>query len=131
MPNKKILIIDDDKTSSLLVQSRLQANQYEVFHASDGLKGLEEVKSVKPDLIILDVEMPRMNGYTFMNEFKKLDISKTTGVLVLTSHAEHQPIFTLKGVRGYLLKPIDMAALEEKVKKSLEDSDNLRASYEK
>ena len=119
MANKKILIIDDDRMNTLLVQSRLQSSQYEVIYASDGVSGLEKVKSEKPDLIILDVEMPRMNGYTFMNEFKKMDLSQTIPVVVLTSHSENQPIFGLKGVRGYLIKPIDMTVLEEKLKQCL------------
>ncbi len=108
---KKILVIDDDQLNVKLVKARLESAQYEVITAFDGDEGLVKVQKDKPDLIILDVEMPKMNGYTFLLELKKLgDLSKTP-VVVLTAHGENEPIFTLKGARGYLIKPINFDIL--------------------
>ena len=112
---KKILVIDDDQLNIKLVKSRLEANQYQVITALDGEEGLQKVLKEKPDLIILDVQMPKMNGYTFMLEFRKLSEFTSIPVIVLTAHEEMQPIFTLKGVRGYLVKPIKFELLFEKL----------------
>jgi len=60
---EKILIVDDEVNLIKLVQMRLEAHGYEVISANDGEKGLEKAKSENPDLIILDVMMPKMGGY--------------------------------------------------------------------
>ncbi len=116
----KILLIDDDLTNVTLIQNRLQAHHYVVNVAHDGDEGLAAVTTQKPDMIILDVEMPRMNGYTFMTELRKLPSEfQAIPVLVLTAHAEHQPIFGLKRIKGYIVKPIQIEALLEKILKYL------------
>ena len=112
---KKIIVIDDDQLNVKLVKSRLESSGYEVITASDGDEGLTKIQQERPDLIILDIQMPKMNGYTFMIEFKKLEDLNKIPVLVLTAHEEMQPIFTLKGVRGYLVKPLNFDKLFEKM----------------
>ncbi len=119
---KKILVIDDDRTSVTLIKARLEAKQYAVDFALDGQMGLEKVKQSRPDLILLDVEMPRMNGYTFITELRKMDGFKSLPVLVLTAHAQHQPIFGLKGIKGYLVKPVDIDVLLDKINKCIGDA---------
>ena len=116
---KKILVVDDDLTNVTLIQNRLEQKGFEVILARDGDVGLEKAKKEKPDLIILDVEMPRMNGYTFIVELRKDESAKVIPILVLTAHEEVQPVFELKGVKGYLLKPIDFDKLFEKIEKAL------------
>jgi CheY-like chemotaxis protein len=117
--SKKILIIDDDQVNVQLVRSRLEQNGYDVVSALDGAVGLEMVKVEKPDLVILDVEMPRMNGYTFMTELRKRGGNDLPPVIVLTAHETMQPIFTLKGVRGYLVKPLKIDELLQKIAECL------------
>ena len=112
---KKILIIDDDQTNVSLVQNRLRKVGYHAIIALDGDIGLERAQNEAPDLIILDVEMPRMNGYTFMVEMGKSEKLRKIPVIVLTSHEEMQPIFQHRGVKGYLVKPINFDKLFEKL----------------
>ena len=112
---KKILVIDDDQLNVKLLKLRLESSQYEVVTAYDGKEGLSKVSREKPDLIILDVQVPKVNGYTFMLEFKRMEEFSRVPVIVLTAHEEMQPIFTLKGVRGYLVKPIKFEMLFEKL----------------
>ena len=112
---KKILVIDDDRTNTTLLKARLEASHFAVVTANDGDVGLEVLKKEKPDLIILDVEMPKMNGYTFLTEMKKLDEFKSRPVIVLTAHENMQPIFGLKGVKGYFVKPLKIEPLLEKI----------------
>ena len=110
---KKILVIDDDALNVKLVTGRLQKEGYEVIAAFDGDVGLEKVKEENPDFIILDVEMPRMSGYSFMLELKKMESCNSIPVVALTAHEDMQPIFELKGVKGYLIKPVDFEKLFE------------------
>ena len=117
---KKILVVDDDQINVKLVKARLETANFEVLTAFDGDVGLEKVRTEKPDLIILDVQMPRMNGYTFMIELKKIESAKGVPVIVLTAHETMQPIFTLKGVKGYLVKPLNFDQLFEKITQCFE-----------
>jgi two-component system chemotaxis response regulator CheY len=117
--SKKILLIDDDRVNNSLIQSGLEKRNYDVVVTCDGDFGLEMVKAENPDLIILDIEMPRMNGYTFISELRKMEKDKYTPVIVLTSHQDLKPIFQLKGARDYLVKPITIEAVCEKVEKFL------------
>jgi len=104
---KKILVVDDNQFNVQLVQARLEQKNYEVITAFDGQEGLEKARSEKPDLILLDVQMPEMNGYTFMVELEKIDGLGEMPVIVLTAHQEMQPIFERKGVKGYFIKPLN------------------------
>ncbi|VAX34963.1 Chemotaxis response regulator protein-glutamate methylesterase CheB [hydrothermal vent metagenome] len=112
---KKILVIDDDATSVHLMQARLKEKGFEVIVANDGDVGLEKASVINPDLIILDVEMPRMNGYTFMTALKKDEKLKSTRVIVLTSNKDTAPIFARKGIKVYLIKPVDFDKLFEAI----------------
>ena len=116
---KKILVIDDNQFNVQLVQARLEQKQYEVAAAFSGQEGLEKVKSEKPDLILLDVQMPEMNGYTFMMELDKIQESREIPVIVLTAHQEMQPIFQRKGVKGYLIKPLNFDDLNKLIEECL------------
>ncbi|MDP8212903.1 MAG: response regulator [Candidatus Zapsychrus exili] len=117
--SKKILIIDDDLTSIKLLEARLVSKGFEVCMAINGEQGIAQAEAQNPDMIILDVEMPRMNGYTFLSKLKKIDSLQSIPVIVSTAHQENQPIFELKGVVGYLIKPLNFDDLFEKIDKIL------------
>ena len=111
----KILLVDDDQINTKIVQKRLEEKGYTVILALDGEAGLQRAKSEKPDLIILDVEMPKMDGYQFMMQRNKEPDLVGTPVIILTAHEEMQPIFSLKGVKNYLVKPINFDVLFKKL----------------
>ena len=71
---KKILIIEDDYVLRSTVKDLLEANNYKVFTASDGIEGLQLAKEISPNLIICDVMMPKLNGFEVLENFKN-DIS--------------------------------------------------------
>lgn len=104
---KKILVVDDDPVEIRLLQSRLATAGYDVSTAHDGYEGLEVLKKKGADLVALDVEMPEMNGYTFVLEMKKLEAFKDTPVIVLTAHEENRPIFARRGILNYMVKPVN------------------------
>ncbi len=117
---KKILIVDDDQTGVKIIEARLSKEGFEVFVAIDGDIGLGRAKEVIPDLIVLDIEMPRMNGYTFIQELHKIDTLKWTPVIVMTAHEDMQATFEMQGIHEYLVKPVDFDALLEKINTCLE-----------
>lgn len=117
---KKILVVDDDPMILKLVQSRLEANQYTIVTAGDGDEALIKVGTEKPDLIILDIQMPKMDGYTFLRELKKSKDHKNIPVVVLTAKDKMQDLFKLEGVKNYIVKPFETKELLAAVKQNLQ-----------
>lgn len=113
---KKILVVDDDPVGSMLIANRLTRHGYEVLIEHNGLTALACVKSAHPDLILLDIEMPEMNGYTFIVEMHKDEAIKDIPVIVQTSHEENRAIFGRRGIKHYLLKPLDFEQLFVQIK---------------
>ncbi|MDP3921660.1 MAG: response regulator [Candidatus Omnitrophota bacterium] len=114
---KKILIVDDEPTILKLIASRLQAHGYETITASDGQEGLSRARADKPDLIILDVMMPKMDGYRVAKMLKLDDLYKGIPIIFLTAKVQEQDRETgrLTGAEAYLTKPCDPELLISKV----------------
>ncbi|MFC1703899.1 response regulator [Candidatus Omnitrophota bacterium] len=116
---KKVLVIDDEIKIIRMVRLRLEAAQYIVTTASDGEEGLEKLKQEKPDLIILDVMMPKLGGYEFITKMKEDAAVAATPVIVLTGNPRMKELFAMEGVRDYIVKPFVGDELLEKVRNSL------------
>src|ERR1041384_2921795 len=101
---KKILVIDDDPEIIELARNRLEASHYDVLTATDGVAGFALLKDHKPDLIVLDVLMPHMDGYSFVQEIKRHDALRHIPILVVTAKDEMQELFISEGVSCFLLK---------------------------
>ncbi len=113
---KKVLIVDDDRLSVTLIRFALKEQMYEVATAEDGIQALDAVKAFRPDLIVLDVQMPRMSGFEFMNELKNIPGGASIPIIMLTANDNMQEIFFSEGVKGYFVKPIDPPTLEDKIR---------------
>lgn len=111
MSGNKVLIVDDDFDFSQLLAFDLKKKGYTVVSAGNGEEGLEKVKTEKPDLIVLDIKMPKMDGYTFVRRLKKDDENKDIPVVVLTSYEPMKDMFQLEGVKDYFVKSVDMHEL--------------------
>ncbi|MBF0122142.1 MAG: response regulator [Candidatus Omnitrophica bacterium] len=103
--SKKILIADDDKTLTKILSSFLVEHGYKIIVAHDGEEALMKLEFELPDLILLDVEMPKINGYAFLFDMKKLEQSAQTPVIVLTCKDEMRDLFKVEGVKEYIVKP--------------------------
>jgi DNA-binding response OmpR family regulator len=114
---KRILVIDDEPDLVAVLKVRLETQGYEVDSAGDGFEGLKKVEQSSPDLIILDVLMPRMDGFTFILELKKNDKHKHIPVIVLTAKEMMSDLFKIEGVPDYIVKPFEVDELMAKVKK--------------
>jgi chemosensory pili system protein ChpA (sensor histidine kinase/response regulator) len=112
---KTVLVVDDESILVEISKRKLIERGFEVMTASDGEEALAQLEKKIPDLIILDIQMPHMNGYTFMMEKNKVPAYETIPVIVISSHNEMEPLFKRHNVRAYLLKPTKLQELLEKV----------------
>ncbi len=117
---KKILVIDDEEELLGMIKLRLEANHYEVVTADNGVTGLEQWKKEQPDLIVLDVMMPEMDGFTFIQEAKTRKELNDALIIVLTAKAQVEDIFKMEGVKDYILKPFNDSDLLATIKKNLD-----------
>ncbi|MBF0593494.1 MAG: response regulator [Candidatus Omnitrophica bacterium] len=115
----RILIIDDDRLNITLLKFSLKEKRFEVTTAGDGIEGLQAVAAERPDLIILDVQMPNMSGFEFMSELKSLPGGANIPVIMLTANENMQDIFFSEGVKGYFVKPINPPLIEAKIRQVL------------
>ena len=119
MAEGKILVVDDDPDFLHLLQFDLKKKGYQVVSANNGEEGLVKAKNERPSLIILDVKMPKMDGYTFVRRLKKEEETKEIPLIVLTSYEPMKDMFQLEGVSGYFVKSANMESLLNAVDKHL------------
>ncbi len=106
MAKTKLLIVEDDKSIRDLYCIKLEKSGFEVFAAEDGGKGLDMAKKELPDIILLDVMMPVMNGFEVLKQLRKYDPTKETPVIILSNFGEIDQMtngFTA-GATDYLIK---------------------------
>ena len=84
-PHNKVLLIDDDPVITAVYEKQFKARNFDVHIANDGAKGLEAVKSFRPDAVLLDLSMPNVNGVQWLNEVRKDERFKSLPVVVFTS----------------------------------------------
>ncbi len=126
MPNKRILIIEDEKTLLEAIAKKLEVENYTVDTALDGGEGLEKVKENKPDLILLDILMPRVDGFEVLENLNKdPELSKIPVIIISNSGqpVEIERAMSL-GVKDYLIKAeFDPQEVISKVKHILDKND--------
>lgn len=105
--SKKILVADDEQQLALAVKIRLQSKGYTVVTAGDGQQALALAAQEKPDLIILDVLMPVMDGYSCLRQLNTQFGRGKIPVIVLTARDRMKDLFELEGIEDYVIKPFD------------------------
>ena len=118
---KTILVVDDDPVIVKLLETRLTKEGYKVITALEAADGLQMAISDSPDLIVLDVMMPIINGYNFCHLLKSEEGKKEIPIIFLTSRnsAEDIRIGQQMGADAYLTKPVDISILVGKMKEIL------------
>lgn len=116
---QKILVIDDEPNVIRIVRTRLEANGYEVADACDGEDGLKKVKLERPDLILVDVMMPKMNGYDFVRNIRADVSTENIPIIMLTAKGKMKDLFNLEGVEDYIVKPYEPEVLLSKIEEHL------------
>jgi len=121
MEKKRILVVDDEVDLVDMVTLRLEANDFEVIKAYDGQSGLDKARSEKPDLIILDLMLPRIDGYKVCRMLKFDDNFKSIPVIIFTAKVQDSDKQLGKDVRAdaYITKPFEAHLLLTKIKELL------------
>ena len=117
MPIKKILVVDDSPTERHVLVELLTRKGYQVLTAESGEEGIEKAKSEQPDLVLMDVVMPGLNGYQATRTLTRDDATKHISVIVCTSKGqETDKIWGLRqGAQDYMVKPINPEELLAKI----------------
>ena len=115
---KKILLVDDEPPIILMLETRLKAEGYQVLSAIDGLTALEKAKKERPDLIILDLMLPKMDGHKVCALLKKDARYAKIPILMFTARAQEEDrrLGEEAGADAYLTKPFEAQVLLAKVR---------------
>ncbi len=118
MSRKKILLVDDSSTVILMEKMILAKGPYDLVVASDGQEGVQKALAEKPDLILMDVMMPRMTGFEACKQLRAQKNTAGTPIILVTTRGEEQSVKSGfdAGCNDYVTKPIDGAALLSKVR---------------
>ncbi len=125
MPGKKILVVEDDALIRELDRVNLEAAGFEVALATDGFEGLEMARTVNPDLIVLDIMLPKMDGFKVCRILKFDDKFKHIPILMLTARIQEVDKETgfKTGADAYMTKPYEPEELIKKINQILADSE--------
>lgn len=123
----RILVVDDEPDLVSTIQCRLKWYRFEVITAANGKEGLEKAISERPNLILLDIDMPVMNGHEMLERLRNHPDLKDTPVIMLTALCEMQDITTAShyGISDYVTKPFDFTELMEKILNALKNKNCL------
>jgi len=110
-----ILIIEDEVDLSDMLKFQLESKGYQVDVANNGIEGLEKLEKIKPNLILLDLNMPKMGGIEFYNQITDNEGNPKYPVLVLTARANMEQMFKDFNVDGFISKPFELDVLMEEI----------------
>lgn len=118
---KKILVVEDEPDLVLMLKERLKSQGYKVEAAFNGLEGIEKAKKIKPDLILVDVMMPELDGYSMTQRLKEDDLTTGIPIIVVTIKETMKELFQKLGVNDFFTKPFDTEQLLSSIKNILAD----------
>lgn len=121
MDRKKILLVDDSSTVLLMERMILSRSEFDVITAKDGIEGLEKARAERPDLILMDVVMPRMDGFEACRRLRQEPDMKAIPVIMVTTRGELASMEAgfASGCSDYVTKPINGSELLTKVRSCL------------
>ncbi len=117
--SKLILTVDDSRTMRDMLRLALSEAGFNVVQAEDGQHGLEVLNSETPDVIVTDINMPRLDGFGFIEGVRKIEAHRAVPILVLTteSDAEKKQRARRAGATGWIIKPFDPVKLVEAIRR--------------
>ncbi len=123
--NKKILLVDDSRTSIFLERTLLHGCPYDLIEAADGAQALEKANAERPDLILMDMMMPRMDGLAALRELRASPATRSIPVIMVTTRSESDRVEAAYqlGCSDYVTKPVDQRELLKKIRDLLAAGD--------
>ena len=121
MAQAKILVIDDNSYMRKLLESRLKANNFEVLLAENAKEALDKAQNHTPDLILLDISMPKVDGFQIGEKLKDNDKTRPIPIIFVTARGQEEEILkaTKIGAVSYVIKPFKPEFLLGEIKKAL------------
>jgi CheY-like chemotaxis protein len=117
---KKVLVVEDHHDTSFLLCRLLKMEGYEVEHAIDGMVGYHAAASAPPDLIVTDIQMPRMDGIEMIKRIRQSQAGKRIPIIVMSAYGQRRITDALAaGADGIVEKPIDLDSFLETVRSKL------------
>ena len=118
MTRKKILVVDDSKTALFMESMILRKGHYDLVTADNGVEAVQKAVAELPDLILMDVVMPRMTGFEALRELRSREATKAIPIIMVTTRGEASNVETgfESGCTDYVTKPIDGLELLSKVR---------------
>ena len=121
----RVLVVDDERDVVELVKFLLERDGHKVIEAYNGREALEKAYAELPDLIILDIMMPEMDGYTVNARLTETESTKKIPVIILTAKGQMRDVFEMaSNVAFYMEKPFDPKHLREKIQEVLSKAAN-------
>jgi CheY-like chemotaxis protein len=123
---KKVLIAEDNAVNRELLRELLELRGYAVMEACNGMEALDQIAKTRPDILLLDLSMPVLDGFGTIEKIRKDPNFKSLPVLAVTAYAMHgdrEKILT-SGFNGYLSKPINPMALQQELERLLSNNRN-------
>lgn len=119
---RKILVVDDDPNALRLIGYTLEQEGYQVVSAGDGLEGVNKAQDERPDLVVLDVMLPGLDGYEVCRQLRQQPETAALPILMLSAKArqDDKDVGLKMGADDYLAKPADPSAIVDRVKALLD-----------
>lgn len=110
-----VLVAEDDADIRLMMTTLLGMRGYRVVETGDGLEAVEVAKQVRPDIILMDLQLPRLNGFAVTRFLRHEDSLRRIPIIVVSAHdpAKHRNLALAAGCNAYVQKPIDFDRLDE------------------
>lgn len=118
---KTVLVIEDNPDNMLLISDILEANDYSVLQAETGLKGIEMAEENLPDFIILDIQLPDIDGYAVLKKLRASEKTQSIPVIAMTSYAmagDRERLLNA-GCNAYVEKPIDPGKVMDQIRQAI------------
>jgi DNA-binding response OmpR family regulator len=118
----RILVVDDDPNIMRTLHDRLERNGYDVITASNGKDGLQVALEEKPDVVLLDIIMPIMDGHEMLEALRRQPFGQEPSVIMFTARSQVQDISraNASGIDDYVVKPFDLSELLERIETVIE-----------
>jgi DNA-binding response OmpR family regulator len=118
MDKKRVLVVDDDQDLLNMLKLRIESEGFEFMVAHDGEDMLKVIKLKRPDAIVLDIMLPKMDGYTALREMRNQDEFKDIPVIILTAKEKKRlgDLFALEGIAHFVEKPYNTNDLMQKIR---------------
>lgn len=115
----KVLIVEDEEKLRMNVQVYLEMNDFNVVTAANGEEGISQLEAEKPDIVVTDVMMPGMDGFTMLKEIRAMSQYDAMPIIMLTAKESISDLYELEGANEFIPKPFEMEALISMINKCL------------